>query len=64
MAKSSDASMLSTDSSEDSDSSNEGQSSDEVNVVVENMKTTSLRGDKGMWSLKKSNLSGTFGEFP
>lgn len=63
MAESSDASMLSSDSSEGSVSSDKDQSSDEEDVVSEKMETTNLRGDKGMWRLTMFghvwNLQGT-----
>lgn len=44
----SDASILSSDFSEDSDFFNEAESSDEVTIVTENMETMSLRDNKGM----------------
>lgn len=59
-----DTSTPSSDSSEDSGSSYEGESSEEMDAVMDNMERTNLGGDNGMWRLKMFDASGTFRELP
>lgn len=59
-----DTSTPSSDSSEDSGSSYDGESSEEMDAVMDNMERTNLGGDNGMWRLKMFDASGIFNELP